>query len=76
MFRDRALNWFMKYSNGQMRTLAKVRVVLSNEFKKPKSESQCITELKKIKQKPTESVWEFHQKFKTMLDKMSFNIAS
>ena len=39
MFRDRALNWFMKYSNGQMRTLVEIRVALSSEFKKPKSES-------------------------------------
>lgn len=49
MFRDRALNWFMKYSNMQVRTLPEVKVVLIAEFKKPKSESQCITELKEIK---------------------------
>ena len=48
-FRDRALNWFMKYSNGQARTLAQVRAALISEFKKPKSESHCITELKEIK---------------------------
>ena len=74
MFRDRALNWFMKYSHGKMRTFAEVRVALSSEFKKPKSESQCITEPKEIKQKPTESVWEFDQKFKTLLDQVSFDI--
>ena len=38
-FRDRALNWFMKYSARQARTLAHVRAALINEFKKPKSES-------------------------------------
>ena len=27
-FRDRALNWFMKYSNAQVRTLPEVNVVL------------------------------------------------
>ena len=48
-FRDRALNRFMKYSNGQNRTLAQVRVALIGEFKKSKSESQCITESKEIK---------------------------
>ena len=63
-FKDRALNWFMKYSNGQARTLVEVRATLSSEFKKPKSESQCITELKEIKQKPTESVWEFDKNLK------------
>ena len=44
------------------------------EFKKPKSESQCITELKEIKQKPTKSVWEFDQKFKILLNQVSFDI--
>ena len=47
--RDRVLNWFMKYSNRQMRTLVEVRVALYSEFKKPKPESQCITELQEIK---------------------------
>ena len=75
-FRDRALNWFMKYSNGQNRTLAEVKVALIREVKKPKSESQCITELKEIKQKQIESVWEFDQKFKTLLDQVSFEIAA
>ena len=64
----------MKYSNGQNRTLAQVRATLIGEFKKPKSESQCITELKEIKQKPTELVWEFDQKLKTLLDQVSFDI--
>jgi hypothetical protein len=31
-----------------------------------KSESQCITELKEIKQKVAEPVWEFDQRFKTL----------
>lgn len=46
--RNRALNWFMKYYNGQNRTLAEVSIALINEFKKLKSESQCIIELKEI----------------------------
>ena len=45
-FRDRALNWFMKYSNGHVRTLLEVKATMIAKFKKPKSESQCITELK------------------------------
>ena len=36
----------MKYSNGQNRTRAQVRIALINEFKKLKSGLQCITELK------------------------------
>ena len=45
------------------------------EFKKPKSESQCITELKDIKQFPIESVWDFDQKFKSLIDQVSFEFA-
>ena len=44
------------------------------EFKKPKSESQCITELKEIQQKRGESVWDFDQRFKVLLDQVSFTI--
>lgn len=73
-FRDIVLNWFMKYSNAQVRTLPEVKVALIAKFKKPKSESQCITKLKEIKQKPTESVWEFDQKFKTLLDHLRSDI--
>ena len=64
----------MKYSNGQARILAEVKVALTVEFKKPKSESQCITELKEIKQRSIETVWEFDQKFRTLLDQLSFDI--
>ena len=45
------------------------------EFKKPKSESQCIIELKDIKQLPTELVWDFDQKFKALIDQVSFEFA-
>ena len=72
-FRDRALTWYMKY-NQQARTLGQIKTTLVQEFKKPESESQCITQLKEIKQKPTELVWEFDQKFKTLLDHLSFDI--
>ena len=47
--RDRVLNGFMKYSNGKVKTLPEVKATLIVEFKKPKSESQYITELKEIK---------------------------
>jgi hypothetical protein len=75
-FRDRVLTWFMKYSSGKARTLVHVRAALINEFKKPKLESQCFTNLKDIKKKLTKNVWEFDQKFKTLLDQVSFEIAS
>ena len=47
-FIDRALTWFMKFSNTQNHVLADIKTAMIKEFKKPKSESQCITELKEI----------------------------
>jgi hypothetical protein len=74
-FRERALTWYMKYTTGHNRTLAEVRTAMIKEFKKPKSESQCIAELKDIKQLPTETVWDFDQRFKTLIDQVSFELA-
>jgi hypothetical protein len=66
----------MKFSSGpgQPKPLNDIKTVLSAEFKKPKSESQCITELKEIKKKVTEPVWEFDQRFKTLTGHLSFQI--
>jgi hypothetical protein len=58
----------------QPNPLNKIKNVLIVEFNKPKSESQCITELKDIKQKVAEPVWEFYQKFKTLTDQLTFQI--
>src|SRR5882762_7404983 len=69
--RDRALTWYMKYTTAPARTLAQVKTAMIKEFKKPKSESQCITKLKDIKQLPTESVWDFDQQFKALIDQVS-----
>ena len=44
------------------------------EFKKPKSESWRITELKEIQQKRGEPIWDFDQRFKVLLDQVSFTI--
>lgn len=68
-FRDRALTWFMKFSTStqQPKTIQEIKDELKKEFKKPKSESQCMTELKEIKQMPHETVWDFDQRFKTLL---------
>jgi hypothetical protein len=59
---------------GQARTLADIRKSLLKEFQKPKSESQCITELKEIKQLQNESVWDFDQRFKILMDRLTFQI--
>ena len=73
-FRDRALTWFMKFSSTQNHVLADIRTTMIKEFKKPKSESQCITELKEIQQRRGELVWDFDQRFKVLLDQVSFTI--
>jgi hypothetical protein len=59
--RDCALSWYMKFVKAfvQPKALNDIKTALSVEFKKTKSELQCITDLKEIKQKVTEPVWEF-----------------
>ena len=51
--RGRALDWYMKFSVVVARipkkTLDKIWTGLIYEFNKPKSESECIVELKEIK---------------------------
>jgi hypothetical protein len=46
--RDHALSWYMIFSQGvfQPKPLNQIKTALIAEFKKPKLESQCITELK------------------------------
>jgi hypothetical protein len=74
--RDHTLNWYMKFASGpkQPKSLNDIKTALSGEFKKPNSESQSIIELKEIKQKVTKPVWEFDQRFKTVIDRLSFQI--
>ena len=56
----RALEWYMKFSIVPIgvvpKTLNKIRLGLIDEFKKSKYESQCITEIKAIKNLPTNFV--------------------
>ena len=52
---------------GTAKTLDEIRIGLFEEFKKPKSEAQYITELKEIKQFPNEMIWDFDQRFKTLM---------
>ena len=73
-FRDQDFTWFMKFSSTQNYILADIKKSMIKEFNKPKSESQCITELKEIQQKIGESVWDFDQRFKVLLDQVSFTI--
>jgi hypothetical protein len=73
--RDHALSWYMKFVQGATpKPLNAIKIVLTAKFKKPKSESQCITELKEIKKRIVELVWEFDQRFKTLTGHLSFQI--
>jgi hypothetical protein len=66
----------MKFVKGvaQLKLLNDIKTALSAEFKKPKLESQCIRELKEIKLRVVEPVWEFDQRFKTSTGHLSFQI--
>ena len=64
----------MKFSSTQTPALDDIKAAMIKEFKNPKSESQCITELKEIQQRHGELVWDFDQTFKVLLDQVSFTI--
>jgi len=78
MFREGALSWYMKFKattpSFQVRTLAEIKQALLKEFQKPKPKSQCIAKIKEIKQVSGESVWDFDQRFKVLLDRLTFQI--
>ena len=78
--RGRALECFMRFTRvpqgGTAKTLDEIKIGLFEEFKKLKSEAQYITELKKIKQLPNEMIWDFDQRFKTLMDRVSFQMSN
>ena len=77
--RGHAIGWFMKFyivpPGTSQKNLEEIRVAMISEFIKPKYESQCITEIKEIKQALAESVWDFDQQFKTLMAKVSFQMS-
>jgi hypothetical protein len=65
----------MKFVQGVApKPLNAINIALIFEFKKPNSESRCITELNEIKKRIIELVWEFDQRFKTLTSHLSFQI--
>ena len=58
-----------------MKTLDEIQTGLFEEFKKPKSEAQYITELKEIKQFPNEMIWDFDQLFNMLMAHFSFQMS-
>ena len=79
ILRGRALYWFMKFCivppGTPQNTLEEIWPAMISEFRKPKSESQCITDIKEIKQSLDESIWDFNQCFKTLMAKVSFQMS-
>ena len=77
--RGRALEWFMRFARipqgGTAKTLDEIQMGLFEEFKKPKSEAEYITELKEIKQFSNETIWDFDQRFKTLMARVSFQMS-
>ena len=57
-----------------MKTLDEIHKGLFEEFKKPKSEAQYITELKEIKQFPNETIWDIDQWFKELMARVIFKM--
>jgi hypothetical protein len=58
----------------QPKPLKEMKNDLVTDFKKPKSESKCITKMKEIKQKVAKPIWEFDQRFKTLTGRLTFKI--
>ena len=56
------LDWYMGYINQHANaTIEEIKNALKQQFKKPKSYSQIVNDLKDIKQGPSKSIWEANQ---------------
>ena len=74
-----ALDWFMKFcatpAGTPQKTLEEIQAAMISEFGKPKTESQCITKIKEIKQALAKNVWDFDKRFKILMAKVSFQMS-
>ena len=67
---------FIQVPQGNLaKTLDEIQTRLIQEFIKPNSEAQYITELKEIKQFPNETIWDFDQRFKTLMARVNFSMS-
>ena len=74
-FQERALSWYINYSvMNQNATLDKKNLARNAEFRKPKSQSQCITKIKEIDKLVTKTMWEVDQIFNKLLSEVNFEI--
>jgi hypothetical protein len=62
------------YTNQQSRTLAEIETSIVKGIQEAKIESQYITELKEIKQVQNETVWDYDQRFKDVMGRLTFHI--
>jgi hypothetical protein len=67
-FRYHTLDWYVglaiNNTKGTPKSVVDVKIQLINEFHKPSLEDQFMNEMRDIKHKPGESVWEADQNFK------------
>ena len=68
---DRYMRFMLAPQGGTAKKLDEIHTGLFEEFKKSNSEAQYITKLKEIKQFPNETIWDFDQRFKTLMDRVS-----
>ena len=73
------LDWYMRFIQVPQGTMAKnldeIQKGLLKEFEKLKYETQYITKLKEIKKFPNEMVWDFDQSFKTLMERVNFDMS-
>ena len=77
--RGHALDLFMKFCaipiGTLQKTLEEIRHAMISKFRKPQSESQCITKIKEIKYALVETIWDFDQQFKMQRAKVGFQMS-
>jgi len=66
----------MVYSTTNLNdTLAETKTTLNIKFRKPKSETQCVNEIKEIKQMANEPTWDIDQRLNFLLRQDNLQIS-
>jgi len=64
----------LKSPQGVPNIIAKVKNLLVNEFQKPSSKDQYMSEMNEIGQKQSDSIWDIDQRFKHLKGKLKYLI--
>lgn len=76
VLQDKALSWYIKYGTMNLvSSLVATKNTLNVEFKKPKSQSQCITKIKEIKQAIKQMAWGVDMRLKCLMGQANFQIS-